>query len=137
MTITDGLYIDAVVVKGTKRKFSCSIEQLNDEENAFNALDLSPYSVRFRVLGSATADGEVLLEKLITQNSDVEVDGIIDNATNGTFIFTVTEDDTKTLGLGKHPISLELLDATSENVMYVLTEGSYQGEFSKLQIVQV
>lgn len=136
MPTTDGLYIDAVVVKGTKKTFTVSIETLNDDGVTFSPFDLNPYSVRFSVLGSATADGTILLQKVITQNTEETEEGIIDVPENGHFSFTVTAEDTQTLGLGKHPIMLELLDAETLEPEIVLTEGAYQGEFNKLQIVQ-
>lgn len=136
MPTTDGLYIDAVVVKGTSRTFTVSIETLNDDGITFSPFDLNPYSVRFSVLGSATADGTILLQKVITQNTEEDENGLIDVPENGQFSFTVTVEDTQTLGLGKHPIMLELLDAETLEPEIVLTEGAYQGEFNKLQIVQ-
>lgn len=137
MPTTDGLYIDAVVVKGTFRTFTVSVETLNDDGVTFDPFNLNPYSVRFRVLGSATADGEVILEKVITQNTEVEEEGLISNPDNGEFSFTVTIEDTQKLGLGKHPIMLELLNAETLEPEITLTEGAYQGEFNKLQIVEV
>ena len=73
------LYMDAVVVKGTRRIFGCTVntKTQNEAKDEFAPLDLTPYSVRFRVLGSATADAKVLLEKIITQTTDEESIGII------------------------------------------------------------
>lgn len=137
MSTTNGLYIDAVVVKGTNHTFTVSIETLNDDGITFSPLDLNPYSVRFTVLGSATADGTILLQKVITQNTEEGEIGVIDNPDNGGFSFTVTADDTETLGLGNFPIMLELLNAETLEVEFVLTEGGHQAEFNKLSIVQV
>lgn len=137
MTITDGLYIDAVIVKGSTRSFSVSINQRNEQDTGFEPLDLSDYAVRFSIMGSPVADGKVLIEHIITTNSDEETDGIIDNPTNGEFIFTVTADDTNTIGLGKFPIKLELLDASSLTVEDIITEGSEGGEFNAIRIVEV
>ena len=64
-------YIDAVCVKGERKVFSCSIE-VTDTGTVFNPLDLTDYNVRFRVLGSPTADAKVLVEHIITQVSDLE-----------------------------------------------------------------
>ena len=137
MPTTDGLYIDAVIVKGSKRTFTVSIETLNEDGVTFSPLDLNSYSVRFSVLGAATADAKVLLQKVITQNTSADDTGIIYDPNNGAFSFTVTAEDTNTLGLGKFPMMLELLNATTLDVEFTLTEGAYQGEFNKIQIVQV
>lgn len=137
MTITDGLYIDAVIVKGSSRSFSVSINTMNDDESGFEPLDLSNYSVRFSIMGSPVADGKVLIEKIITSNTDEDMVGIIDDPTNGQFIFTITAQDTNNIGLGKFPIKLELLDAASLLVETVLTEGNEQGEFNAIRIVEV
>lgn len=137
MPTNDGLYIDAVVVKGTGRTFTVSIDTLNDDNITSTPLNLNPYSVRFTILGSATADGEKLIQKVITQNTEVDEEGRIDNPDNGGFSFTITAEDTQTLGLGKFPIMLELLNANTLDPEIVLTEGAYGGEFNKIQIVQV
>lgn len=137
MTTQQGLYIDAVVVKGTSRTFSVSINQKTADEQNFEPFDLSEYSVKFSVMGSPVADGEVLLEKLITTNTDIDILGNIDNPTEGQFSFTINQTDTNTLGLGKFPIKLELVDAASLATEVVLTEGGYEGEFNALQIVEV
>ena len=133
------LYIDAVVVKGTRRVFGCTVntKTQNEAKDEFAPLDLTPYSVRFRVLGSATADAKVLLEKIITQTTDEESIGIINDAENGQFEFVINIADTQLLGLGKFAIMIELLDANTLEPQITLTEGGYNGEFNKLQIVQV
>ena len=56
---------------------------------------------------------------------------------NGEFVFTITAEDTKTLGLGQHPIQIDIIDAASGILMHSLTEGAENGEFSKINIVQV
>lgn len=137
MPTTNGLYIDAVVVKGTSRTFTVSIETLNEDGVTFSPLDLNPYSIRFTVLGSATADGTVLIQKVITQNTEETDTGLITAPDNGEFSFTVTAADTQALGLGNFPIMLELLNAGTLDVEFVLTEGGHQAEFNKLSIVQV
>ena len=137
MATTNQLYIDAVVVYGTNKTFTVSIETLNEDMVTFSPLDLNPYSVRFTVLGSATADGEVLLQKIITQNTEESTTGIIDVPDNGQFSFTITKEETINLGLGNHPIMLELLNAESLEPEITLTEGGLQGEFNKISIVQV
>ena len=137
MTTLDGLFIDAVVVKGSTKSFTVSINQRNETDTGFEPLDLSNYLVRFSILGAPTADSTVLIEHLITTNSDIHTDGIINNPTNGEFTLTVTADDTNAIGLGKFPIKIELLDPESEEVEILLTEGGYGGEFNAIQIVQV
>lgn len=137
MATTNQLYIDAVVVYGASKTFTVSIETLNEDMVTFSPLDLNPYSVRFTVLGSATADGEVLLQKIITQNTEESTTGIIDVPDNGQFSFTITKEETINLGLGNHPIMLELLNAESLEPEITLTEGGLQGEFNKISIVQV
>ena len=136
MTVSDNYYIDAVIVRGTSKTHSVSINQKTEDGQAFEPFDLSDYYIRFRVLGSATADALVLLEKIITQASDEDVDGIITDASNGQFQFHITAEDTNTLGTGKFPISIEVMDADTDESLFVLTEGGYQGEFNKIQIVE-
>lgn len=137
MSITDGLYIDAVIVIGQSRTFSVSINQRNEENTGFEPLDLSEYVVRFTVLGSPVADGEIMTEHLITTNTTDEEGGCIYNPTGGEFTFTVTADETKYLGFGKHPIKIELLDAQTLEVEALLTEGNTEGEFNAIRIVEV
>lgn len=143
------MFIDAVCIYGETRQFTTSLFTLATGEEGegtsyvvrngqnFVPLDLSNYSIKFKVLGSATADAEVLVEHLITQLSDIETDGQITNAANGEFTFTVTSDDTRTLGLGQHPIMLELVDVDTLIHIDTITEGGKNGEFNKLHIVQV
>ena len=137
MTITDGLYIDAVIVKGSTKTFSVSINQRNEEDTGFEPFDLSDYAIRFSVLGSPVADGDVMIEHIITTNTTEEEGGCIDDPTNGEFTFTITAQDTDNLGLGKFPIKIEILDGTSLVVEHVLTEGNENGEFNAIRIVEV
>lgn len=130
-------YIDATCIKGQKNMFSSTIEITEDNGVSFVPFDLNAYSVRFRVLGSPTADAKILIEKVITQNTDIEVIGQIDNPSNGSFTFTITKDDTNILGLGKFPIKLDLLDAASESEIYSLTLGDERSEFNAIRVVQV
>jgi hypothetical protein len=137
MSTLDGLYIDAVVIKGSGKTFSVSIQQKNEENTGFEPFDLSNYAIKFSVLGAPTADSTVLLEHIITTNTDVNTEGIINNPTNGEFYFTVSKEDTDKLGLGKFPIKLELLDGESLEVSDIITEGNLEGEFNAIQILQV
>lgn len=137
MTITDGLYIDAVIVKGSTKTFSVSINQRNEEDTGFEPFDLSDYAIRFSVLGSPVADGDVMIEHIITTNTTEEEGGCIDDPTNGEFTFTITAQDTNNLGLGKFPVKIEILDGTSLVVEHVLTEGNENGEFNAIRIVEV
>lgn len=130
------MYLDAVVIYGQSRSLGVSIE-INENADIFKPFDLSPYSIKFKVLGSSTADAEILVEHLITQNSNRDTDGIINDPTNGEFVFTITAEDTKTLGLGQHPIQIDIIDAASGILMHSLTEGAENGEFSKINIVQI
>lgn len=129
-------YINAVQVIGTVRPFTCTI-QTTDNLADFIPLDLTEYSVRFRVLGAPTADAKVLIEHIITGNSDIETVGQITNAAAGQFTFTISPEETLELGLGDFPISLELINAVSGQLIYTITEGGRNGEFNKLRIVQV
>lgn len=130
-------FIDAVVIKGQTRQFTSSI-QIRDEANVnFVPFDLSPYIIKFKVMGSATADAKVLVEHTITQVSDLEADGQITNPQGGEFTFTITAADTNKLGLGKHPIEIDIVMADTGDLIYTLTEGGDRGEFNKLYIVQV
>lgn len=137
MTITDGLYIDAVIVKGSTKTFSVSINQRNEEDTGFEPFDLSDYAIRFSVLGAPVADGAVMIEHIITTNTTEEEGGCIDDPTNGEFTFTITAKDTNDLGLGKFPVKIEILDGTSLVVEHVLTEGNENGEFNAIRIVEV
>jgi hypothetical protein len=130
-------YIDATCIKGQKNIFSSTIEITEDNGVSFVPFDLNAYSVRFRVLGAPTADAKTLIEKIITQNTDIEVIGQIDNPSNGSFTFTITKDDTDILGLGKFPIKLDLLDAASGSEIYSLTLGDERSEFNSIRVVQV
>lgn len=130
-------YIDATCIKGQKNMFSSTIEITEDNGVSFVPFDLNAYSIRFRVLGSPTADAKILIEKVITQNTDIEVIGQIDNPSNGSFTFTITKDDTNILGLGKFPIKLDLLDAASESEIYSLTLGDERSEFNAIRVIQV
>ena len=130
------MYIDAVVVLGETKGFSCSI-QVNSNANYFSPLDLNGYAVQFRVMGAPTADAEVLVEHIITQNTNIETEGQINNPENGEFTFVISAEDTVKLGIGNHPIQLRLLNADSLELEYTLTEGGEKGEFSSIQVVQV
>lgn len=131
-------FIDAVVVKGEGNKpFTVSIEQRDETETSFKPLDLSSNAVRFRVLGSSTADGKVLVEHIITSNTDIETEGQIHDASNGQFTFVVSKEDQDLLGVGKFPISIDILDINTLEHQFTLTEGDSRGEFNKLQIVEV
>ena len=132
------MYIDCVVVKGEPYKsFSCSIQVTENNGATFANFDLNNYSVLFQILGAPTADAKVLVEHLITQNTDLTVDGQINNPDNGEFTFTITKEDTDLIGLGNHPIRLVLLNAEDLQPEFTLTEGGEKGEFSKVQVVQV
>lgn len=137
MTVSNNLYIDAVIVKGESKTFSVAIEQKTEDGQGFEPFDLSNYSVKFKVLGSATLDALILIEKDISQISDYEVDGSITSSTNGEFAFTITKEDTEKLGVGKFPISLQVCELDTGEPLFTLTEGGYNGEFNKLQIVEV
>nr|DAQ08468.1 MAG TPA: hypothetical protein [Caudoviricetes sp.] len=130
-------FIDATCIKGQLNVFSSTIEVTEDNGNTFTPLDLNNFTVRLRVLGAPTADAKVLIEKMITQNSDIETLGQIDNPNNGSFTFTITKDDTNKLGFGKFPVKLDLLDAASGSEVYSLTLGDEHSEFNAIRVVQV
>lgn len=129
-------YIDATCIKGQRNPFTVSIE-INDNASDFSPLDLNNYAIHFQVLGSPTADAKVLIEKIITQNTDIEELGQIDDPNNGGFTFVISKADTNLLGLGKFPIKLDLLDATSLALIYSLTIGDENNEFNAIRVVQV
>lgn len=142
------MFIDAVCIYGETKPFSVTLYTVKDPEDSetpyieyrgekFVPLDLSDYSVRFKILGSATADAEVMAEHLITQVSNIETEGQITDATSGEFAFVVTEEDTRKVGLGHHPIMLELVDVDTLEHAFTITEGGKNGEFNKVHIVQV
>ena len=132
------MYIDCVVVKGEPYKsFSCSIQVTEYNSATFTNFDLNNYSVLFQIIGAPTAYAKVLVEHLFTQNTDLTVDGQINNPDNGEVTFTITEEDTDLIGLGNHPIRLVLLNAEDLQTEFTLTEGGEKGEFSKVQVVQV
>lgn len=130
-------YIDAVLVKGQTKGFSVSIQTDDEGNGIFTPFDLSDYAIRFRIMGSATLDGKVLVEHILTQNTDIETIGQIDDAANGQFTFVVNAEDQDVVGLGVHPISIEILDAASLEPDFTLTEGGLRGEFNKIHIVEV
>lgn len=141
-TLNEQLYIDGVVVIGKTRTFSVQINQVTEETQnlsnpEFEPMDLSSYNIRFRLLGSAEGNGIILLEKIITQTTDKNAVGIIEEPTSGEFTFVITNDESLTLGLGNFPMTLELIDADTDEPIYTLTEGGIaQGEFNKIQIVR-
>lgn len=130
-------FIDAVILKGQGRQFTSSIQIRDDQNLDFVAFDLSPYVIRFRVMGSPAADSDVVLEHIISQVSDIENVGQITNAEAGEFTFSVTAEETNLLGLGKKPIMIDILDGETNSLVYTLTEGGARGEFNKIYIVQV
>lgn len=129
-------YIDCTVIKGQNKAHRCVIEAL-DELKEFQPLDLNDYAVQFRVMGAPTANAKVLVEHIITQNTDLETEGQITNPENGEFVFIISAEDTEILGLGSHPIQLNLLDADSLEIATNLTEGNTKAEFNRINIVQV
>lgn len=141
-TLNEQLYMDGVVVIGKTRTFSVQINQVTEETQnltnpEFEPMDLSPYNIRFRLLGSAEGNGIILLEKIITQVTDHDIVGFIEEPTSGEFTFVITGDESLTLGLGVFPITLELLDADTGEPVHTLTEGGIaQGEFNKITIVR-
>lgn len=131
------MFIDAAVVKGTTKVFNCTINTLKDTGQEFEPLNLTPYSIRFRVLGSTTADAEILTEHIINSNTDLETDGQFLDPTNGNFAFVVTAEDTDILGLGDHPIQIDLLDYETREYVDTITQGGKNGEFNRIMIIQV
>lgn len=140
------MYIDAVVIKGRSRVFTCSLvttEETTDNPKIikdgieFYPLDLTNYDVRFRILGSPTADAKVLVEHIITQETDYDTEGQIYDPTYGEFSFVVTKEDMDIIGLGNHPIMLELISSDDGEEELILTEGGRNGEFSVIRVVQV
>lgn len=129
-------YIDATCIKGQNNPFTASIK-INDNAEDFTPMDLNNYSIRMRILGSPTADAKVLIEKIITQNTNIEEFGQIDDPNNGAFTFVINKEDTNLLGLGKFPIKLDILDATSLAEIYSLTIGDERNEFNCIRVVQV
>lgn len=131
------MFIDAVVPLGEEKNFTVSINQRTEDEKSFEPLDLSEYSIRFRVLGAPTANAKVLIEHIITQNTDEQDYGQIYDATGGEFSFGFTADETISLGLGEFAIEIVLLDATTGQYIDNLTEGNENAEFNKIRIVEV
>ena len=110
-------FIDAVILKGQTRQFTATI-QIRDEQNLnFVPFDLSPYIIRFRVMGSPVADADVIVEHIITQNTHLETVGKITNPEAGEFTFTITAEDTNILGLGKKPIMIDILNADTQTLV--------------------
>lgn len=131
------MFIDAAVIKGEQKVFNSTINILDDTGSKFVPLDLTPFAIRFCVLGSTTADADVLVEHIITSSSDLETDGQILDAANGNFAFAITAEDTEKLGLGEHPIKIDLLDYTDLSYIDTITQGGKNGEFNKIFIIQV
>lgn len=132
----DNMYIDAVVTLGNTMRHSVSIT-VNDNANNFSSFDLNGYNIRLRILGSPTSDAKVLKEYIITQNTDLETQGQIDNPDEGQFVFVIPAEDILELGIGSFPVELAILDETDGTVEYILTEGGFRGEFNRINIVQV
>ncbi|MCM1324143.1 MAG: hypothetical protein NC218_08270 [Acetobacter sp.] len=120
-----------------QKVFNCTINLLKETGQGFEPMDLGPYAIRFRVLGSTTADAEVLVEHIITSSSDLELDGQILDSANGNFAFTITAEDTEVLGLGEYPIQIDLLDYDTLTYVDTITQGGKNGEFNKIFIIQV
>lgn len=142
------MFIDAVVIKGQTRPFTCSIQTTDGIKNPDESVvthdnllwmpaDLSECSVRLRIMGSPTADAAVLVEHIITQETDEFTEGQITDPEEGQFTFVITAEDTDIIGLGNHPIMLELVHPESLETIYTLTEGGRNGEYSRIQVVQV
>lgn len=131
------MFIDAVILYGQSKNFSVSVNVLDEESGEFVPFDLSDYAVSFKILGSPTANAEVLVEHIITEISDLDEDGQITDAQNGQFTFNITAEDTATIGLGQHPIKIDIVDSESLDLEFTLTEGGKDGEFNKVYIVQV
>ena len=131
------MFIDAVILYGQSKNFSVSINILDDETGEFIPFDLSDYAVSFKILGSPTANAEVLVEHIITETTELDEDGQITDAQNGQFTFNITAEDTATIGIGQHPIKIDIVDSESLDLEFTLTEGGKDGEFNKVYIVQV
>lgn len=131
------MFIDAVILYGQSKNFSVSVNVLDEESGEFVPFDLSDYAVSFKILGSPTANAEVLVEHIITEISDLDEDGQITDAQNGQFTFNITAEDTATIGLGQHPIKIDIVDSESLDLEFTLTEGGKDGEFNKIYIVQI
>lgn len=131
------MFIDAMVVKGQTKQFLCTIQCLDETGQKFVPMDLSPYNIRVSVLGSPTADAQVLVQHILNENTDIETEGQITDSNNGEFTFVITDEDTQVLGLGNFPIMLELLDYDTNELVYTITQGGLNGEFNKIQIIQV
>lgn len=126
-----------MVVKGQTKQFLCTIQCLDETGQNFVSMDLSPYNIRVSVLGSPTADAQILVQHLLNENTDIETEGQITDSENGEFTFVITSEDTQVLGLGNFPIMLELLDFETNELVYTITQGGLNGEFNKIQIIQV
>jgi len=131
------MFIDAAIIYGQSKPFTVSIQVRNEDDTGFVPFDLSEYSIYFRILGSTTHNAKPLVEHLITQDSELDEDGAITNAVNGEFTFNVTAEDTITVGLGVHPIEIEIVDIDTLETEFILTEGGLYGEFNKIHVVQV
>lgn len=131
------MFIDCVVIKGEGKQHACTIKVKDETNTKFIPFDLSPYSVLFRVLGAPTANAKVLVEHEITPSSDIEVDGEITDPENGEFTFCITKEDTLTLGLGKFPIQIQVIDQETKELVHTITSGGKNGEFNVIHVVQV
>ncbi len=137
-TRDEQLFIDAIIVKGVKRVFSVNIKVPSENNPSTEQnMDLSDYNVLFRVLGSAEGNGIVLIEKIITSDTNPETIGCIDEPESGNFTFVITAEESNLLGLGAFPIMIALIDPDTQEILGPLTEGgTYQGEFNKIRIVR-
>lgn len=131
------MFIDCTAIKGETTVKSCTIQMLDPTGQKFIPFDLSDYSIKFKILGGATANATVLVEHLITPSSELDVDGEITDPENGEFSFCISAEDTLKLGLGKFPIMLQIVDQETEELVQTITQGGKNGEFNKVQIIQV
>lgn len=131
------MFIDCVAIYGESKLHACTIKVKDETNTKFIPFDLSPYSVVFKVLGSSTANAKVLVEHEITPSTDIEVDGEITDPENGEFTFCISKEDTITLGIGKFPIQIQIVDGETKELVHTITTGGKNGEFNCIHIVQV
>lgn len=83
------------IKQGESKLFAFSLSQ-NEEP-----FDLSNSQMLLQVRENMQDNGEYLIEKTITANSDIDEDGQINNPANGQFLFKINSEDIESMNTTK------------------------------------
>lgn len=131
------MFIDCKAIKGETTVRSCSIQMKDPTGQTFIPFDLTGYSIKFKIMGAATANAAVLVEHTITPSTDLDVDGEITNPERGEFSICISKEDTLKLGIGTFPIMIQIVDEQTGELVETITQGGKNGEFNAVMIIQV